>query len=141
MARESALGKLVDVGGDQRTVVGVADDIRITGVEESSTIASYMPVTQAYPEGSELVIRTKLQPAALSGTVMQTLRSINPGQPATEFRPIQSLVDRSTSPRRFFAMLVGAFAALGILLAALESTASSPTRSPAAPRRSASAWH
>jgi hypothetical protein len=32
---------------------------------------------------------------------------------------IQMLVDRATSPRRFFVMLVGAFAGLGLLLAAL----------------------
>ena len=34
-------------------------------------------------------------------------------------RPIQSLVDRSTSPRRFFTLLVGMFAALGLILASL----------------------
>jgi ABC-type antimicrobial peptide transport system permease subunit len=44
---------------------------------------------------------------------------MNPGQPATEWRPIQQIVDRSTSPRRFFAMLVGVFAALGLILASL----------------------
>jgi ABC-type antimicrobial peptide transport system permease subunit len=50
---------------------------------------------------------------------MRTLRQINPGQPATEFKPIQGLVDRATSPRRFFVLLVGIFAGLGILLASL----------------------
>ena len=50
---------------------------------------------------------------------MATLRQINPAQPATEFKPIQSLVDHATSPRRFFALLVGIFAGLGILLASL----------------------
>jgi len=50
---------------------------------------------------------------------MATLRSMNPGQPATEFRTIQSLVDHATSPRRFFALLVGIFAGLGLLLASL----------------------
>jgi ABC-type antimicrobial peptide transport system permease subunit len=47
------------------------------------------------------------------------LRQINPGQPATEFRPIQNLVDHVVSPRRFFVLLVGVFAALGLLLASL----------------------
>lgn len=50
---------------------------------------------------------------------MATLRSINPGQPATEFRPIQQIVDHSVSPRRFFMLLVGTFAGLGLLLASL----------------------
>jgi ABC-type antimicrobial peptide transport system permease subunit len=50
---------------------------------------------------------------------MATLRSINPAQPATEFRPIQNIVDHSVSPRRFFVSLVGIFAMLGLVLASL----------------------
>jgi ABC-type antimicrobial peptide transport system permease subunit len=50
---------------------------------------------------------------------MHTLRDINPGQSASEFKPIQSLVDHATSPRRFFVLLVGVFAGLGLLLASL----------------------
>ena len=50
---------------------------------------------------------------------MATLRSINPAQPATEFKPIQGLVDHAVSPRRFFVMLVGVFAGLGLFLASL----------------------
>jgi ABC-type antimicrobial peptide transport system permease subunit len=51
--------------------------------------------------------------------VMRTLRDINPGQSASEFIPIQNLVDHATSPRRFFVILVGIFAGLGLLLASL----------------------
>ena len=80
----------------------------------------YLPSTKQFgPEGSYLVVRSKLPPPALATTVMGMLREINPGQSAAEFKPIQMLVDRATSPRRFFVMLVGAFAGLGLLLAAL----------------------
>jgi ABC-type antimicrobial peptide transport system permease subunit len=49
------------------------------------------------------------------------LRSRPPtnNQPAAEFRPIQNIVDRAVSPRRFFILLVAGFAGLGLLLAAL----------------------
>jgi ABC-type antimicrobial peptide transport system permease subunit len=50
---------------------------------------------------------------------MMTLRRMDPGQPSTEFKPIQGLVDHATSPRRFFVLLVGAFAGLGLILASL----------------------
>jgi ABC-type antimicrobial peptide transport system permease subunit len=50
---------------------------------------------------------------------MRTLRSLNPEQAAAELRPIQQIVDHATSPRRFFAILVGLFAALGLVLASL----------------------
>ena len=76
-------------------------------------------MTQAGPEGAELVVRTKLPPDALASSVMRTLRAINPGQPANEFRPIQQIVDHAVSPRRFFVLLVASFAALGLILATL----------------------
>jgi ABC-type antimicrobial peptide transport system permease subunit len=50
---------------------------------------------------------------------MRVLREINPEQPAYEFKPIQMLVDQASSPRRFFVLLVAAFAGLGLVLAAL----------------------
>jgi ABC-type antimicrobial peptide transport system permease subunit len=71
------------------------------------------------PEGAQLVVRTRLPPETLASSVMNTLRQINPGQPATEFRPIQLLVNHAVSPRRFFVLLVGIFAGLGLLLASL----------------------
>ena len=80
----------------------------------------YLPATKQFgPEGANLVVRSKLPPTVVATSVMGTLRQINPGQPATEFKPIQGLVDRATSPRRFFVLLVGTFACLGLFLASL----------------------
>ena len=64
-------------------------------------------------------MRAKVPPAALGSAILQALRELNPGQPANEFRPIQQLVDRAVSPRRFFVSLVTCFAALGLFLASL----------------------
>src|ERR1700722_20118705 len=117
---ESPLGRLAQgIGNGYTRVVGVIADVRESSLEDSSSPEVYVPTTQAQPEGAELVVRTKLPPDALASSVMNTLRSINPGQPATEFRPIQQLVDRAVSPRRFFVLLVAAFAVLGMVLASL----------------------
>ena len=75
--------------------------------------------SQFGPIGANLVVRTKLPPETLASAVMTVLRELNPEQPANEFKPIQMLGDHASSPRRFFVMLVGAFAGLGLLLAAL----------------------
>jgi ABC-type antimicrobial peptide transport system permease subunit len=71
------------------------------------------------PSGLTLVVRSKLPPEQLGGSVMRTLREINPNQAAVEFRPMQRLVDHAVSPRQFFMLLVGVFAGLGLLLASL----------------------
>ena len=116
---ENPLGRSAVVGGRDSTVVGVVSNVRETNVEDSSGPEVYLPVTQAGPVGAELVVRSSLPPAALATGVMRTLRELNPGQPATEFRPIRVIVDHAISPRRFFVLLVGSFATLGLILAAL----------------------
>src|SRR5262249_56686561 len=74
---------------------------------------------QAYGEGSELIVRGKVPPEVLGAALTKTMRDFSPDQPVGEFRVVQNLVDTSTSPRRFFALLVGSFATLGLVLAAL----------------------
>ena len=100
-------------------IVGVADDVHEESVEGETGWQIYYPATQQNPNGAELVVRTTLPPATLASSVMGMLREMNPKQPAAEFKPIQMLVDHANSPRRFFMLLVAAFATLGLLLAAL----------------------
>jgi len=116
---EDPVGRIALVNSKDIHVVGVVPDIRESSVEGESGWDLYLPATQAGPVGAELVVRTQLPPDVLASSVMSTLRSINPGQPATQFRPIQQLVDQAVSPRRFFVLLVSAFAALGLVLASL----------------------
>jgi len=118
---EDAVGKMAVIGKKDVRVIGVIADVSDTNVEGKSGWQMYLPMMQKDwgPDGATLVVRTKLPPQQLAGSVMRTLLEINPNQPATEFRPIQRLVDHAVSPRQFFMMLVGVFAALGLLLASL----------------------
>jgi predicted permease len=117
---QDPIGRTALAGGTEPQVIGVIADVRESGAEDNAGAQMYLPATKQFgPEGANLVVRSKLPPAAVATSVMGTLRQINPGQPATEFKPIQGLVDRATSPRRFFVLLVGTFACLGLLLASL----------------------
>ena len=115
---EDPVGRFALVNGDTR-IIGIVADVREHSLEESTGAEMYLPVMQEDPEGVELVIRAKLPPEAIAATVMARLRALNPTQPAAEFRPLQQIVDRSVSPRRFFVVLVGCFGGLGLILAAL----------------------
>lgn len=114
-----AVGQVLFDGRNDLRVIGVADDVHAETVEGEAGWQIYYPTTQAGPVGAQLVVRTTLPPAQLSGSILRTLRELNPNQPAAEFKPIQMLVDHANSPRRFFMMLVSCFAGLGLLLAAL----------------------
>jgi predicted permease len=118
---QDPVGRLAQgIGQGDTRVIGVFSDVRESSVEAASSPEVLVPMTQnSDTEGAELVVRTKLPPEMIVGSVLGTLRSLNPGQPASEFRPIQGLVDHAVSPRRFFVMLVGIFAGLGVLLASL----------------------
>lgn len=118
--RQDAIGRIAIAGGADTQVIGVIADVHESSAEDSAGAQMYLPATKQFgPEGAFLVVRSTLPPTAMAKGIMSTLRQINPGQPATEFRPIQDLVEHATSPRRFFVLLVGIFAGLGLLLASL----------------------
>ncbi len=100
------------------TVIGVVADVRVSSLESSPGSEIYLPVFYG-PEGAQLVVRSKLPPDVLTASIMPVLRHNNPAQPNNTFRPVQSLVDHSVSPRKFFVYLVAIFATLGLVLAAL----------------------
>ena len=116
---EEPVGKILMRGQEEDRVVGVVDDVHEETVEGGAGSQIYYPAMQQGPSGAQLVVRTSLPPAVLAASVLRALRELNPNQPAAEFRPIQAVVDRAVSPRRFFILLVAAFAGLGLLLAAL----------------------
>jgi predicted permease len=116
---EDAVGKILMRDQEEDIVVGVVDDVHEETVESGAGSQIYYPSTQQNPNDAQLVVRTSLPPAALAAPLLRALRELNAKQPAAEFRPVRTIVDRAVSPRRFFILLVAAFATLGLLLAAL----------------------
>ncbi len=118
---EDPIGRTVLIGRIEARVIGVVADVHETNVEGTPGGQMYLPITRNEwgPEGANLVVRTRVPPDQLASSVLRTLRDLNPNQPATEFRPVQQIVDHAVSPRRFFVILVSAFALLGLVLAAL----------------------
>lgn len=116
---EDAVGKILMRGQEEDHVVGVVDNVHEETVEGGTGAQIYYPATQQSPSSAHLVVRTALPPPTLAASVLRALRELNPDQPAAEFQPIRTIVDRAVSPRRFFMLLVAAFAGLGLLLAAL----------------------
>jgi predicted permease len=116
---EDPIGRIALVNATETRVIGVISDVRESSVENEPGWQMYLSATQTGPDGAELVVRTGLPPDLLASSVTSTLRSLNPGQPATEFRTIQQIVDHAVSPRHFFVLLVTTFAVLGLILASL----------------------
>ncbi len=116
---QNAVGQIVDQDGGRR-VVGVVAGVRHRALEETSGSEMYLPMRQRQDlNGINLVVRTSLPPAELAATLRAALKPIAPNVEANEFRPLQQLVDKAASPRRFVVQLLAGFSAFALILAAL----------------------
>jgi predicted permease len=107
-------------GSPGRMVIGVVADVRHRGIERDSGCELYIPMRQSDDVDSVyLVVRTALPPSAIAGTIRAALHPIIPDLSSNEFMPVQELVDRAVSSRRFVVALVGGFSTFALILAAL----------------------
>jgi predicted permease len=103
------------------TVIGVAKDVRQRGVERPAGTELYVSLDQhaVAPPSMNVVMRTTLPPAALSGTIERIVREVAPAVPVVRLRDMDSVFAESIRRPRLLAQLLGAFAGLALLLAAI----------------------
>jgi predicted permease len=118
---QDPIGKIIlNACAQERRVVGVVGDVRHLALEQPSGNEMYIPARQCQDQAAvDLVVRSTLEPASLASAVRRELRSLAPNLATNDFRPLQQLVDKSTSPRRFLVLLLGGFAAFALILASL----------------------
>src|SRR5205823_12820348 len=66
-----------------------------------------------------MVIRTTLDPRSVLETIRRTIQQVDPEQPAARVFTLESELAKSAAPRRDDAILLGAFAAVALVLAAV----------------------
>ncbi len=117
---QDPIGQAVLVGPEYR-VVGLVADVRHASLEESAGLEMYLPIAQVPPFGTvvDLAIRSSLPAESLAPAVASVLRGLDSTMPTGDWRPLTELVDRAVSPRRFIMQLLGSFAGMALLLAAL----------------------
>ena len=119
---QDPIGKYIAGGCSKegRRVVGVLADVRHLALEQSSGNEMYIPMRQCDDLSSaHLVVRSALPAAQLAGAIRGALAPIAANMPRNDFRPLQQIVDKSVSPRRFMVLLLGGFAAFALVLASL----------------------
>jgi predicted permease len=106
-----------DPDGPWRQVIGVVSDVRQLGLTE-------MPVPEAYDPfdgGSRLflVLHTSLPPSSLTPQVRRALGEIDSSLPLFSVRTMDQVIADDAQGQQFLGLLVGAFAALAAVLAAV----------------------
>ncbi len=116
---QNAIGQIVRADKERR-VVGVVGDVRHMALEQGAGLEMYIPIRQIDDFPSvDLVVRSRLALSELAPAVRAALKPIEPNLPGNDFRPLQQLVDRAVSPRRFVVWLLAGFAAFALILASL----------------------
>jgi predicted permease len=106
-----------------RTVIGIVADIKHNSLRDEPVPEMYVPYTQneikIWPsmQTMQVALRTKADPAALTASVREALRSVDADLPVANVATLAALIDDSMAQPRFSLFLMGSFGGLALALA------------------------
>ncbi|MCP5116288.1 MAG: ABC transporter permease [bacterium] len=133
---EEPLGQRVTIGrnmgpqfADQtRQIVGVVGDVREFGLDRNAPPAMFLPASQV-PSGitafiarvmpTTWVVRTAGEPLSMRELVQREIRAVDSQQPVSSIRKLEQVVGASIASQNFNMLLLGVFAGIAVLLAAV----------------------
>jgi predicted permease len=101
-------------------VIGVVADTKIfTTVQQKTIDEAYFPMGFSARSGATIILHSSAAPASLPANLRQTIASLDGSLPIFSVRTMDQVIAQSTSDTRFQALLLGIFAALALILAAV----------------------
>ena len=120
---QNAVGKRIRMSTGEngereyRTIVGVVPHLKVYGFEETTVLPqAYLPITQQPQAGLVALLRTSLSPKSFEKPVRDIVASLDPAQPAFEFKTMQERVEETWATPRLMSFLLLCFAGLGLTL-------------------------
>jgi len=121
------LGQNLTLENDTLEIVGVVSDVK-SHLDEPAPSTMFVPMAQAsygidqlfqawFP--TTVLVRTTVNPLALSHAVEEALRQSEPNMPLGESRSMEEVLSRSIAYQRFLMTLMSVFAGLALVLAAV----------------------
>ncbi|HEX8489715.1 MAG TPA: ABC transporter permease, partial [Chthoniobacterales bacterium] len=102
-----------------RTVVGVVRDVKQYGLDTAGTTAMYETLAQFPTSAVTLVVRTATEPSSMVAAIRREILALDKDQAVFNIATMEQLVSESIALRRFSMLLLGLFAALALILAAI----------------------
>ena len=110
------------------TIVGVLKDVKQGGVDKKTGTELYFNFEQRAngapgfnPGTMNIVMRATQTPEALAGTIHQVVSSLDPALPVVKLQSMEDVFADAIGRPRLLAQLLGLFAGLALLLAAIGS--------------------
>jgi putative ABC transport system permease protein len=116
-----AIGAHIRFWGASRLIVGVVANEKFHGLAETAPIAAYTPIAQT-PSANGwgvLLLRTEGNPAGLAVAATAAIHEVDRGLAVFGVEPLELTLLRSFGQRRFTMLLLGLFAGVALLLAAV----------------------
>ncbi len=102
-----------------REIVGVVGPVKHKALDADLRGQLYYPHAQSAQGSMYLVVRTATNPMSLASAVQNAVRTIDKDQPVYNVRTMQEIFSNSVAQRRFSMLLLGIFAAVALVLAAV----------------------
>jgi putative ABC transport system permease protein len=99
-------------------VVGIVKNLKINSLSEHLEAATFIPY-DLLPLGASFAVRTTGPLPALARAIRTEVRSVDPNVPLYELGTMDDAMSESVAQPRFYTLLLGAFAAVALLLATL----------------------
>jgi len=128
---ENPIGKRIELGWDQDTastggnmtlggeIVGVVANVKRRGLSQEvfpETYASYMQPTFS---NFSVVVRSTADPSTVMAAIRAQMRELDRDLPLSDLRQLKELVAASVSRPRFYTTILGVFASIALILAAV----------------------
>lgn len=98
-------------------VVGVTEGVRYNGLKEEPPQEVFIPHAQNPYLPMNIVVRTKADPNQLIELIKAEIRALDPTQPVSNIKTMNTLISSSVAKDRFSMWLLGGLAVLALILA------------------------
>ena len=118
---EDPVGKRLKRGGDSpwMTIVGVVASVKQYALDTDSRVALYNVHTQAPSGTMYLAVRTTADPSGVAAAATREARTLEPNAPVYDVKTMDQWRSASLARRRFAMLMLGLFAVVAMLLAAV----------------------
>jgi predicted permease len=118
---EDPLGRTLVTGMGQRQaqIVGVAADVRSTGLNTPPEADYFLPALQRPETFTNILVRSTLAPAAMAPLVRDALRAVDPDLPLLQPDALSARIADTVANRKLALMLLASLAGLALVLACL----------------------
>ena len=100
-------------------IVGVVGDVKPERIESEDWPTIYSSYRQSPVTTMTMVVRTAQPPLSLASAVEREVHQLDPDQPVADMRSMDEVVDRAMAGARFNTVLLGVFAQIAFVLAAV----------------------